>query len=203
MYKVVILLGWLLVLTNALEVANFPSVNPSLVAIKQKLKQKAAHRQTSEAHQTRSLELEKLQLQRELDNAEDYRHKEGRFDFGGALSSGLDAGVKAATSFVKDKANDLINKGKAWLGLSDPAPGPAADPAPAEEVDDDCVEDCHDESDRQEKARLERQRLMHDKMDQAEKAREAREMEREQLEALREQELQDKLEAEEEEKKTK
>jgi len=181
---------WLLVLTNALEVANFPSVSPSLVAIKQKLKQKAVHRQSSEAHQTRSLELEKLQLQRELDSAEEYRNKEGRWGFsgsvdvGGALNGAVSSGITAATNFAKDQANNLIDKGKAFLGLNTPPPEP-----PAEEVDDDCVEDCHDESEKEEKRRLERQKIMHDRMDEAEKAREAREMEREQLEALREQEI--------------
>jgi len=199
----VFVLGWLLVLTNALEVANFPSVSPSLVAIKQKLKQKAVHRQSSEAHQTRSLELEKLQLQRELDNAEEYRNKEGRWGFsgsidvGGALNGAVSSGISAATNFAKEQANNLIDKGKAFLGLNTPPPPEAV----VEEVDDDCVEDCHDETDRQEKRRLERQRLMHDRMDEAEKAREAREMEREQLEALREQELQEKIEQEEEAKK--
>jgi len=197
----VIVLGWLLVLTNALEVANFPSVSPSLVAIKQKLKQKAVHRQSSEAHQTRSLELEKLQLQRELDNAEEYRNKEAGFGFsvdvGGALNGAVQSGISAATNFAKDQANNLIDKGKAFLGLNTPP----ADQPPEVEVDDDCVEDCHDETEREEKRRLERQKIMHDRMDEAEKAREAREMEREQLEALREQELQEKIEQEEEAKK--
>jgi len=200
-------LGWLLVLTNALEVASFPSVSPSLVAIKQKLKLKAANRQTSEAHQTRSLELEKLQLQRELDNAEEYRNKDKRWGFsgsvdvGGALSGAVSSGIQAATNFAKDQANNLIDKGKAFLGLNTPAPPPPEVPVVEEEVDNDCVEDCHDETEREEKRRLERQKIMHDRMDEAEKAREAREMEREQLEALREQELQEKIEQEEEKNK--
>jgi len=175
-------------------------VSPSLVAIKQKLKQKAVHRQSSEAHQTRSLELEKLQLQRELDNAEEYRNKEAGFGFsvdvGGALNGAVQSGISAATNFAKDQANNLIDKGKAFLGLNTPP----ADQPPEVEVDDDCVEDCHDETEREEKRRLERQKIMHDRMDEAEKAREAREMEREQMEALREQELQEKIEQEEEKK---
>jgi len=187
-----LVLGWLLIVTNALEVAKFPPV--SLVAIKQKLKEKATNRVKAEDHQTKSLELEKLQLQRDLDAAEEYRFKANKWGFGGDIGGAIGGAVSSAVTAVKDEANHLLDKGKAFLGLG----GHGGE---EEEIDEDCKENCHDETEGEERHRLEKQRRIHQKMDEAEKSREARELEREQMEALREQELQEKIEREEERKK--
>jgi len=195
MYKLLLVLGWLLIITNALEVAKFPPVSTSptsLVAIKQKLKQKATNRVKAEDHQTRSLELEKLQLQRDLDAAEEYRFKANKWGFGN-IGNAIGGAVSSAVTAVKDEAHHLIDKGKEFLGIG----GRGGE----EEIDTDCKENCHDETEGEERHRLEKQRHLHERMDEMEKSREARELEREQMEALREQELQEKIEREEERKK--
>jgi hypothetical protein len=66
MFKTIFVLGCVLAVTHGLQVAGLaeandhPAVPPALVAIKQKLRQNALHREKAEDHQTRSLELEKL-----------------------------------------------------------------------------------------------------------------------------------------------